>query len=138
MNRRYSDIYRQFCEGVETTAQEKLGHLLSDEVRLGIWNAGSLMMLESIEQDIIDLWNVAEVEVELSKLAKAFEPNFQEALVQLSNRIGRLLNRDLSDRERVSLSKLPTVAEVAITLDRLTEAAPVEREELLQQILDYL
>ncbi len=52
MRQHYSESYRLVCEAIEAGAIEKLGRVLTDEERRGIWDAGSLMMLEGIDQQI--------------------------------------------------------------------------------------
>jgi len=53
MPTRYSEVYRAVCLTLQGTVEQRIGRSLTSEEQLGIWNAGSLMMLESVDHEIM-------------------------------------------------------------------------------------
>jgi hypothetical protein len=69
----YSPVYIKFATFVEEAAEQKLGRRLSAQEKAGIWEAGRLMMLESLDGMVARTTDPGELSRELIALGKAFK-----------------------------------------------------------------
>jgi uncharacterized protein YeeX (DUF496 family) len=131
----YVEEYSNACEAVEARAREKLGRSLTAQERSGIYNAGSLMMLEPVERYINSTQRADDIARMLARLAASFEHRVQEANDLLIDQAAILLERELDADERDLLRKVPTVGDAMSITDHLAETLPELREGLFARIL---
>jgi hypothetical protein len=88
--------YLDFCAALESEVAAKLGRELNDFELAGIRNAGSGMMLESVERSIFYATDLAQLAASLQEGGIAFESRRAElcksAVKVLEERLGRQLN----------------------------------------------
>lgn len=105
MNRPYSENYRIYCEGIEKYAQQRLGRPLHPIERDGIWNAGSMMMLELVDRDVLLAADADGVAAELSACGRAFQARRRYMLDSGYTKLRAALHRPLTRRERAILEQ---------------------------------
>lgn len=138
MSRPYSVTYKQICESIESYAHIKLGRDLSAKERSGIWNAGSLVKLESVELMVIAARSADDLGRELANLAVAGEQQKQRALDSLAKKLSSLLNRTLTHPEYQRLQQLETLYEAMKLIEQLNSAPPQEREGIFLALLEQI
>jgi len=82
MPTRYSEAYREVCLAIQRTVEQRIGRSLTPEEQLGIWNAGSLLMLEAVEHEILHTPSNADLPLLLQRNAVTFHERFTTALMQ--------------------------------------------------------
>lgn len=55
MTHSYTQIYGTMCKAVQEEVEGRIGRPLAPEETGAIWNAGTLMMLESVDQELVML-----------------------------------------------------------------------------------
>lgn len=76
MKKPYSETYRVVCLAIQRMVEQRIGRSLTTEEQGGIWNAGSLMMLEVVEHDLIDTRDNAAIPEILTAKAVDFYQRF--------------------------------------------------------------
>jgi hypothetical protein len=135
MKRHFSEVYRLFCEGIEADASTKLARSLTHEERLGIWNAGSLMLLEVVEREIRAATTGAAVSHMLVEGAVTFQARRTMDLDVGVERLHKALGRPLTLTERDQFHNVATLYEAMHIVEYVLEAEPAQREPLLQSLL---
>lgn len=80
----YSDTYIATCESLEAEAAERLGRPLNARERQGIWNAGTLMLLETVVgQGLHNAETDADVAAVLEQMAVATTDRLPQMLREL-------------------------------------------------------
>jgi hypothetical protein len=135
MRHHYSESYRLVCEAIETGAIEKLGRILSAEERRGIWDAGSLMMLEGIDRQIDAATSAVEVEQILVEGGVAFQERRAQALDIGIQRLKTAVGRPLTVEECNQFQSVETLYEAMDIVERVLEADSQQRALLLKSLL---
>ena len=121
----YATLYEEACAASERAAATKLGRALTELEKPAIWNAGSLMMLEAVDQSIYYATDPAALAAELVDTGRAFEPRLQrmrdEVKVVLEQR------HKLSPAEQLALSNVSS-ASVLLRLAELESKALIRSE----------
>jgi hypothetical protein len=130
----FSETYRTVCATVEELAAEKLGRLLTATERNGIWNAGSLMMLEVVERDILSAQNAESAARELITSAQTFERRFSDSVLSLKTLLETELNRKLSESELTFIQGLPNIFALMVVGEQVKDAALRKREAVFQEM----
>ena len=73
MTRSHEELYRQYCELIERTVNERLGRPLTQREKSAIWRAGSLMMLEVVDRALDAAGSADELATVLEETAKAWD-----------------------------------------------------------------
>jgi len=87
MPTRYAEVYRQICLNIQTTIEHRIGRPLSEDEKLGIWNAGSLTMLESVDHELAHASSILNLPRILQHNANVFHNRFTTALEQAQSLI---------------------------------------------------
>ena len=135
MRRSYAESYRLMCERIEAMAVEKLERPLSDLEREGICNAGSIMMLEVIDQALEATETAADVAEGLVLAAARFDPQLGLALEGLASRLVATIGRDLSAEERPRLTSIRRIDIAMAMVERIDKAEPAQREGVFRALL---
>ncbi len=130
----FSETYRVVCAVVEKLATEKLGRSLSATERNGIWNAGSLMMLEVVERDILSKQSAESMAQELTESARTFERRFFESVLSLKTLLETELNRKVSESELTFIESLPNIWALMVVGEQIKDAASRKRETVFQEL----
>lgn len=111
----YAEVYALFCQSTIETLQARLSRAVSAQEQRCIWNAGSLMMLESVERTLQE-GSLAAVE---------------DTLRTMPQRLGR----PATEAEHRALEQMEHIR-VLVSLEKhLTSAAPDQRETALHEAL---
>ncbi len=135
MQQPYSELYRLVCEHIEAEASRKLARPLTNEERRGIWDAGSLLMLEVVDRAIVAASTAAEVAYELAESAAAFRQRRKTVLDLAAHHLHTALGRPLTIDERERLRNVDTLYVLETIVEQVKEAAPSRRPALLQTLL---
>jgi hypothetical protein len=135
MSRNYSQTYRLVCQSIQDWVQERLGRPLTAIERNGIWNAGSLMMLESVERTLEAAQSIPLLETELANLSVTFNERFQSGVEKLGEELIELLSRPLSIEEHQAINNVATLYEAMRVVDWLRESNASNRASVFQQWL---
>jgi len=109
MPTRYSDVYREVCLNIQRTVEQRIGRSLTSEEQLGIWNAGSLMMLEAVDHEIMHTPSNADLPPLLQRNAVTFHERFTTALMQAKELIAHRKMLAFLYRHRKRLEEAQTV-----------------------------
>ncbi len=138
MKKKFSEVYHLYCEIVEESIREKLGRPLTEIEHYGIWNTGSLLLLELFERDLISARSIEEVVMLLARQAQTSQEALEKVLENLIERIAGVLQRSLSYEEKQKLHAIQMVEEAMRVVERLNEIFIDQREFAFQNVLDNL
>jgi len=134
--RSYNEIYLLMCDGLKRTAEGILESPLTPQELAHIYNAGSLMMLESVERGI-----EASSKENLSETL--LSASFLDRLDQIKSNLPRtleekFLGQALSQQQIEKLKQLPYVYTVFQIMLRMEQTPQETRYQELTHILDEL
>ena len=130
----YSEIYRIVCAAAEKLAAEKLARSLTTTERKGIWNAGSLMMLEIVEQDISAAQTAESTARQLVESSQTFKRRFSESVQSLKTLLETELNRKLFDSELTFIQSLPNIWALMVVGEQVKDASSRKREAVFREL----
>ena len=90
----FNQAYFATCQALELALQQRLNRPLEVDERLGIWNAGSLMMVEALERSLTTIDDLARLSQELRHTTELFRPRFEECR---QKSIERLIHQGILD-----------------------------------------
>ncbi len=130
----YTEIYLRTCDLIKDAAEKKLEHPLTPQELAHIYNAGSLMMLESVERGI-------EVSTKANLSATLLSTSFLDRLDETKRDFPKRLEEDwliqpLSQQLIDKLMQLPYVYSLFQILLTMEQTAPEARYQELTRILD--
>ena len=134
-NAPYSQIYIAACEIVEALAIELLGRSLTEAEQRGIWNAGSLKVLESVERNITEC-TLDAVAMRLVSIGASFDERLSAAHTQMIGALEEALGRPLSDSEKSSITRIKRIHQLMEIGERLRDGPPDNRSDIARHILD--
>ena len=111
----YLDAYEQVCQALEICLQKRLGRSLDGDERLGLWNAGSLMMLESVERALGLIADPTLLAQELRTMTALFHPNLERYRQKALHH--RAAQGTLTPAIQIAIDTAPTVYAVLRLLD---------------------
>lgn len=85
MSELYSSMYHAYCLAIQQMVEQRLERGLSSAEQAGIWNAGSLMMLEVVERDLVHSQDNAVLPAMLIANAEGFRDRFTAAHAKTSH-----------------------------------------------------
>jgi hypothetical protein len=133
--KRYSEAYKSYCEVVEKFAAEKIERALSDSEKKAIWNAGSIMQLEVIEQHLSHAETAEQTITALARWSKPSELRFESDFKFVIETMERLLNRSLHDSEKSKIHSSRSVIDMMRLAEQMKEVKDIQRETVFQELL---
>ncbi|GER89887.1 hypothetical protein KDW_40490 [Dictyobacter vulcani] len=137
MSRKFSEMYRQYCEAVEGSIGEKVRRPLSEEEKWGIWNDGSLLQLEMFERAVLAAPSpeeAAQIVSEQVGIAKKYFPKMIETLL---HKVTALLQRPLADEEEGQLRAIAWVADAMHIIEQLIDTPQDQRDIVFYQLMTH-
>ncbi len=130
----YAETYAVLCQSAVETLQTRLGREVSQVERRSIWNIGSLMMLEGVEQTFRE-GSLTDVAHELRAMPEWTDKRFQEALSSILARFPTWLGRAATEGEKSALGRMEHIGALARFEERLMTISPELRETVVRDML---
>jgi hypothetical protein len=134
----YSERYRVYCDLLAADMESKLGRPLSGPERRRLRNAGSLMMLGSVETELSQATSAADVERQLAGMAGWTEQKFQDSIKALAEQVRSLLKRPLTNPEQQALGRLADCYAAQVFAETLIQAPAAQRETMFSEQLSQI
>jgi hypothetical protein len=128
----YAEAYALACASILENTQQRLGRNLTAQERRSLWNSGSLMLLESVEQGLMAAPSPAEIEQRLREMEGWTEERFQAALTKLLKLLPGWLGRPVTEAEQAALGQCEHLGVFMNLAERLPQAPSEQRERLLR------
>jgi Na+/phosphate symporter len=131
----FSEMYHKYCESVESSIAEKVQRPLTEEEKRGIWNVGSLLLLESFERAILATPSPKDASYLLSRQISLSEERLKQTREQLIEKVTNLLQRSLSQQENNNLRAIVMVEDALRMIEQITDIPSDKREAVFQQAI---
>ena len=138
MRQSYAARYLSMCESLEEAAARRLERPLSEDERCGICNAGSLMMLDMLEEDIAAAESAAALGEALVAAAREFEEKVGLALEGLAVKLTDTMGREISAVERARIARIRRIDVAMGITDRIDAVDLLQREAVFAALLAEL
>ncbi len=132
----YNQMFAKYAEQMQSDFEAKLERELTAEEVNALRNAGSLMMLESVDQGLYYAKSKSDAEKAL-KECFGLESRFVDGFKELIERIQKRLKRELNEQEINKLKVLPNLYEINCVIELLeTRKKKIKSVEELLNIKD--
>ncbi len=130
---RYSEQFEKYASALEAYLEQKLARKLSSAEKNGLRNAGTFLMLESVDQSIYYAKSKEDIEKVLIDCTEGFQSRYNMSADELMNKIEKELGREVRAEEKEKLlSSLRNVNEITAVIEKLKGNKKIESvEELL-------
>ena len=133
--KKYSEGYKSYCEAVEKFTAEKIKRALSDSEKKAIWNAGSIMQLERIDQYLYYAENVEHTIATLAELSEPSELRFESDFNFVVESMEQLLGRKLLGSEKSKIHSSRSVINMMKLGEQMKDVENNQREKVFQELL---
>jgi hypothetical protein len=110
------------CLHIQTEVEQRIGRALTRDEELGIWNAGSLTMLESVDRELMHTSLATDLPNVLQHNVAIFQERFVSALAEAAKLIAQHKLRALLGRHQQQVAKAQTVYDIMKVTEQYPDA----------------